>query len=326
VGSGRLPRNIAITGLGTFVGGRVAERLLDADDPPRVVALDVDLPRRLEGRLPLHRVDLTEPTADSLVAEILAKERCEAVLHAAFFTEPHPDHDYSHELEMIGSLHVMNATAAVGVPKLVVSSSAQVYGAHPDNPNFLDETRPLRPPALAHQIRDRAEVESLLELFAERHPRQCVTSLRPCWVLGPTIESAASRFFEASRVFTPLGYDPLVQILHEEDLLRAVELALENDAPGPINLAGEGVLPLSTLLSLAGKSRWPLPAAVLYRLTSLDWLRRTGDPPEAFYEYLRYLWTVDTRRAKEQLGFEPEHTTKEAWMSFVVSRRLRRYR
>jgi UDP-glucose 4-epimerase len=326
VSSGRLPRNIAITGLGTFVGGRIAERLLEANDVARVVAIDLELPRRLDGRLPLHRVDLTEPTADSAVAEILTKERCEAMLHAAYFTDPHPDLEHAHEVEMIGSLHVMNATAAAGVSKLVVSSSAQVYGARPDNPNFLEETHPLRPPESAHQVRDRAEVEALLELFAERHPNQCVTSLRPCWVLGPTIESGVSRFFEASRVFVPLGYDPLMQILHEEDLLRAVGLALENDVPGPINLAGSGVLPLSTLLSLAGKSRWSLPAALLYRVTSLDWIRRTGDPPEAFYDYLRYLWTLDTRRAKEQLGFEPEHTTKEAWMSFVVSRRLRRYR
>jgi UDP-glucose 4-epimerase len=326
VSSGRPPRKLAITGLGTFVGGRIAERLLEADDGPRVIALDLDLPRRLEGRLPLHRVDLTEPTADSVVAEILAKERCDALLHAAYFTDPHPDIEYAHELEMIGSLHVMNATAAAGVPKLVVSSTAQVYGARPDNPNFLDEGHPLRPHESAHQVCDRAEVESLLELFAERHPKQCVTSLRPCWVLGPTIESGISRFFEASRLFVPLGYDPLMQILHEEDLLRAVELALELDVPGPINLAGRGVLPLSTLVSLAGKSRWRLPPPLLYRLTSIDWLRRTGDPPEAFYDYLRYLWTVDTRRAKEQLGFEPQHTTKEAWMSFVVSRRLRKYR
>jgi UDP-glucose 4-epimerase len=321
-----MPRTIAITGLGTFVGGRIAERLLEADGAPRVFAIDLDLPRRLEGRLPLHRVDLTEPTADSIVAEILSKERCDALLHAAFFTDPHPDIEYSHELEMIGSLHVMNATAAAGVRKLVVSSTAQVYGARPDNPNFLDEAHPLRPPESAHQVRDRAEVESLLELFADRHPNQCVTSLRPCWVLGPTIESGVSRFFEASRQVVPLGYDPLMQILHEEDLLRAVELALENDVTGPINLAGSGVLPLSTLFSLAGKSRWALPTALLFRFTSFDWLRRTGDPPEAFYDYLRYLWTVDTRRAKGQLGFEPEHTTKEAWMSFVVSRRLRRYR
>jgi len=153
-----------------------------------------------------------------------------------------------------------------------------------------------------------------------------VTSLRPCWVLGPSITSAVTRHFEARRVVNLLGYDPLLQFLHEEDWLDAVELALERDAPGAWNLAGEGVLPLSTLLRLADKKSLPLPHPALYRLGHLDAVARTGDPPAAFYDYLRFLWVVDTRRARSELGFEPVYTTQEAWQSFVVARKLRGYR
>jgi UDP-glucose 4-epimerase len=304
----------------------MAERLAEAGHGKRVVGLDLNVPRRLEGRIRFQRVDLTEPTADSLVAEILEKERCEAVLHAAFFTDPYPEPEYAHELEVIGSLHMMNAAAAAGVGKLVVMSSAQVYGAYPDNPNFLTEDHPLRAHPEAHAVRDRAEMEGLLALFAARHPNMVVTSLRPCWVIGPDYESAVTRHLERGRVTTLLGYDPLLQLLHEDDLLRAVELTFERDAPGPINLAGEGVLPLSTLLRLAGKRPWPLPHPLLQRLGYLESISRTGDPPEAFYDFLRFLWVVDTSRARDLLDFRPGYTTKEAWMSFVVSRRLRSYR
>jgi UDP-glucose 4-epimerase len=304
----------------------MAERLAEAGHGKRVVGLDLNVPRRLEGRIRFQRVDLTEPTADSLVAEILEKERCEAVLHAAFFTDPYPEPEYAHELEVIGSLHMMNAAAAAGVGKLVVMSSAQVYGAYPDNPNFLTEDHPLRAHPEAHAVRDRAEMEGLLALFAARHPNMVVTSLRPCWVIGPDYESAVTRHLERGRVTTLLGYDPLLQLLHEDDLLRAVELTFERDAPGPINLAGEGVLPLSTLLRLAGKRPWPLPHPLVHRLGYLESISRTGDPPEAFYDFLRFLWVVDTSRARDLLDFQPGYTTKEAWMSFVVSRRLRSYR
>ena len=317
---------LAITGLGTFTGAQIAERLLERDAPARIVALDLRLPRRLEGRVRFHRVDLTEPTADSLVAEILEKERCDTVLHAAFFTDPYPDLEYAHELEVVGSLHMMNAAAAAGVRKLVVTSSAQVYGPHPDNPNFLSEDHALRPQRAAHALRDRAEVESLLRIFAQRHRAMVVTSLRPCWIVGPDYASAVTRRFDASRVVTLLGYDPLLQFLHETDWLDAVELALERDAPGPFNLAGDGVLPLSTLLRLAGKRSLPLPHPLLYRAAYLDAVARSGDSPEAFFDYLRFLWVVDTRRARAELGFEPVYTTHEAWMSFVVSRKLRGYR
>ncbi len=323
--SGQLPRRLAITGIGTFVGGRIADRLADRG-ATEVVVLDIRLPRRLEGRVRFHRVDLTEPTADSVVAEILEKERCEALLHAAFHTDPSADVDRSHELELVGSLHMMNAAAAAGVPKLVVTSSAQVYGAYPDNPNFLSEHHRLRAHPASHSIRDRAEMEGLLWIFAKRHPELVVTSLRPCWIAGPTFDDRCIRHFAGRRVMTLLGFDPLMQFLHEEDLLRAVELALSRDAPGPFNLAGEGVLPLSTLLHLAGKRAWPLPHPLLHRLDFFNSVRRTGDPPAAFYDYLRFLWVVDTKRARSELDFEPEYTTKEAWMSFVVSRKFRKYR
>jgi UDP-glucose 4-epimerase len=332
VSARRAPRSveprptIAITGLGTFTGAKIAERLLEQDPPARIVGLDLRQPRRLEGRVRFHRVDLTEPTADSVVAEILEKERCETVLHAAFFTDPHPDLEYSHELEVVGSLHVMNASAAAGVRKLVVTSTAQVYGPHADNPNFLSEDHALRPPQGAHSLRDRVEVEGLLRIFAQRHRALVVTSLRPCWIVGPSYESAVTRRFDAARVVTLLGYDPLLQFLHESDWLDAVELALERDAPGVYNLAADGVLPLSTLLRLAGKRSLPLPHPLLQRVAYLESIARSGDPPGAFFDYLRFLWVVDASRARAELGFDPVYTTKEAWMSFVVARKLRGYR
>jgi UDP-glucose 4-epimerase len=326
VGPRRPQRSVAITGLGSFVGGRIAARLLEAPNPPHVVGIDLAVPRRLEGRIAFHRVDLTEPTADSLVAEILGKERADEVLHAAFFESPYPRVEYSHEVEVIGSLHVMNAAASAGVRKLVVASTAQVYGARADNPNYLVEDAPLRGHPDAHAVRDRVEMERLLALFASRHPRMVVTSLRPCAISGPSFDSPLLRHLAGDRVTTLLGYDPLLQLLHEEDWLRAIETALERDAPGAWNLAGTGVLPLSTLLRMAGKRALPLPHPLLYRLEYLGSLSRTGDPPAAFYDYLRFLCVVDTGRARRELGFEPIYSTQEAWMSFVVSRRLRRYR
>jgi hypothetical protein len=64
----------------------------------------------------------------------------------------------------------------------------------------------------------------------------------------------------------------------------------------------------------------------LFRVDFLPALWRAGDAPAGFYDYLRFLWVVDTKQARERLGFEPTYTTREAWMSFVVSRRLKKYR
>ena len=121
------------------------------------------------------------------------------------------------------------------------------------------------------------------------------------------------------------GYDPLIQFVHEEDCLHAYERATREPHPGVFNIVGRGVAPLSTLLRLAGKRILPLPAPILFRMTYYPSQAQTGDPPAAFYDYLRWLWVADGARGFDAFG-EPVYTTKEAWISFVSERRMRRYR
>ena len=90
-------------------------------------------------------------------------------------------------------------------------------------------------------------------------------------------------------------------------------------------IVGRGVVPLSTLLRLAGKRILPLPAPILFRMAHYPSQAQTGDPPAAFYDYLRWLWVADGARGFDAFG-EPVYTTKEAWISFVSARRMRRYR
>jgi UDP-glucose 4-epimerase len=276
------PGVVAVTGLRTFVGRGVVDRLLARPAAPRIVGLDWRRPFRLDERVRFHRIDLTEPTADCRFAEIFERERVEAVVHAAFRTNPSSDLEQDHELETIGSLHVMHACAAVKVRRLVVASSTMLYGPWPDNPNFLSEEHPLRGHPDAHAVRDRIEMETLLSDWCARHPDAEVTVLRPCWIAGPTYWNHIVRYFALPVVPKPMGYDPLFQFVHEDDVLDAFE------------------------------RNYPTRS-------------QTGDPPAAFFDYLRYLWVADGQRGWDAFG-EPVYTTKEAWISFVSSRRMRRYR
>ena len=319
------PGVVAITGLGTSIGRGLVERLLARLPELRVVGLDQRRPFRLDGRVRFHRIDLTEPTADNRVAELLVRERVDAVVHAAFRTQPTPDTEFDHELETIGSLHVMNACAAAKVKRLVVASSTMLYGPRPDNPNFLSERHPLRGHPDAHSVQNRVEMESLLAGWRTRHPDTEVTVLRTGWVLGPTHWDPVVRYFSLPVVPMLLGYDPLMQFVHEEDCLWAFERATLAPHPGVFNVVAPGVLPLSTLLRQGGKRILPLPAPLLYRMAYYPSQSQTGDPPAGFYDYLRYLWVADGRRGWEAFG-EPVYTTKEAWISFISARRMRRYR
>lgn len=313
---------IAVTGLGSYAGLHSAQRMLAWTPAPTIVGVDVALPRALEGRIEFHELDLRDPGAENRLTEILEKEHCEALLHAAFLGDPDPDRERQRELEVIGSLAVIGAVAAAPVRKLVVTSDAEVYGARPDNPALLTEFQPLRPAPEAHQAVGRAEVEALLRSFASRRRDVLVTSLRPCWVMGPTLDAARVRRLASRRVVTSLGYDPLLQFLHEDDWITAIELALRREARGAFNLAGDGALPLSTLLHLAGVAMRPLPHPLLELLGRAGWL--DGEPLSGWYDYLRHPWVLDVRRARVELGFRPRYTTREAWLSAFVAKRLAR--
>lgn len=319
------PSCIAITGLGSYFGRRLALRLLSLPRPPVIVGIDLRRPWRLEGRVRSHRVDLTDPGAGQRVAELLARERVEAVVHAAFRRDPTPDLEYDHELETLGSLHVMNACAAAKVARLVWLSSTMLYGPWPDNPNFLSESHPLRGHPDAHSVRNRVEGETLLARWRARHPEAEVTVLRAGWVMGPTYEDHVVRHFAAPVVPTLLGYDPLVQFVHEDDVAEVLLRAVLGSHPGVYNVVGRGVLPLSTLLSLAGKRSLPLPVPLFYPFHRFTHESASGDPPAGFYDYLRWLFVADGERGWERFG-EPVYSTREAWSSFVSARRMRSFR
>jgi UDP-glucose 4-epimerase len=319
------PGVIAITGLKNFVARRLAEKLLERTPQIRVVGIDLRRPFRLDGRVRFHRVDLAEPTAGDRVTEVLRRERVDALVHCAFRHEPTPDLEMDHEVETIGSLHVMNACAAAKVKRLVVASSTMLYGARPDNPNFLTESHPLRGHPEAHNVMNRVEMEQLLAEWVTKHPDTQVTVLRPCWTFGPTHLDQVVRYFSLPVVPMVMGYDPLLQFVHEEDVVHVFERAVLAPHPGIFNVVGQGVLPLSTVLRLAGKRIIRLPSPLLYRMAYYPSQQQTGDPPAAFYDYLRYLWVADGRKAWNAFG-EPIYTTREAWISFVSARRMRRYR
>ncbi|TMA23064.1 MAG: NAD-dependent epimerase/dehydratase family protein [Deltaproteobacteria bacterium] len=319
------PGVVAILGLRTFVGRELALRLATRSPAIRVVGLDLRRPFGLDERVRFHRVDLTDPRAGAGVAAILERERVEAVLHAAFRTDPTPDLEADHELDTIGSLHVMNACAAAKVRRLVVASSTMLYGPYSDNPNYLGEDHPLRGHPAAHSVRDRIEMERLLVDWRERHPDVEVSVLRACWAIGPTFSNRIVHYLSLPVVPLPIGYDPLLQLVHEQDLLDAFERALLTSQPGVFNVVGSGVLPVSVLFRLAGRRTIPLPAPLLDRLSYHPSQGQTGDPPAAFFDYLRYLWVADGQRGWDAFG-EPAYSTKEAWISFVSSRRMRRYR
>jgi UDP-glucose 4-epimerase len=167
-------------------------------------------------------------------------------------------------------------------------------------------------------VRDKVDAERQVARFAEKHPETLVTVLRTCSIVGPRVHNYVTRYFSRRVVPTLLGFDPLMQFVHEDDVLSAFLLALSRDCPGAFNVVGAGVLPLSTALKLAGRVALPIPHVVAYPLVHALWAMQAVEAPAAFLDYLRYLWVADGARAREVLGFVPRHTSREAFLSIFA--------
>src|SRR6185295_16796925 len=158
---------------------------------------------------------------DADLAELLGREGADTVVHVAFLTSPTHDTAWAHELESIGTMHVLNACGAARVHKLVMLSSTMLYGPHPGNPNFLSERHETRGHPRSRFINEKLEAERQVRRHADENPWQVVTILRAAATLGPTLRNFFSRFFLRPVAPVLMGYDPLLQLVHERDLIEA---------------------------------------------------------------------------------------------------------
>ena len=112
-----------------------------------------------------------------------------------------------------------------------------------------------------------------------------------------------------------LGYDPMVQVIHERDVVDAMIRALEPGARGIFNLRGPGELPLSRALTFLRRRPIPLPSFVAKGTVERMWRYRLTSFPSPELDHIRFLCMVDDTRAREVLGFTPKHGLKETLLA-----------
>jgi UDP-glucose 4-epimerase len=310
-------RVVAVTGAHSFIGTEIIKRLEEDRHYAKVLALDVRKPTFPLDKTQFYKADLTLPTADADMAGLLESEGVDTVVHAAFLSSPTHASSWAHELEDIGTMHVLNACAEAKVKKLVLASTTLVYGAHPLNPNFLTEDHELKGHRRSRFINDKVGAEKQVRRFRNENPGTRVTVLRVAATLGPTIHNYVTGFF--SRPIAPvlMGYDPLLQFIHEQDAVDAFKLALDKDVDGEFNIVGEGVLPYTTVLAMMGKFPIHLPHFMAFSLSNALWVTQIFDSPPNFLDFLRYLCVADGRKAAEKMGFHPRFDIKATVLDFL---------
>lgn len=244
-------------------------------------------------------------------------------MHTAFFTNPRRDATYAHELESIGTLNLLAAAAAAGVKHVTLRSFTAVYGARGQNPSFLTEDRPLPPASQPRWLRDKLEAEGHAASFAKRYPNLGVTVLRFAPLFGPGVHTFYTRIFDHRVVPVLMGFDPLMQLLHPDDALRAAEVAIARRPRGAWNVVPSHPIPLATALHLSAKLPVPVPHPVAYAAADALWAIGVGEAPGAFVDFVRYPFVADGEKASRGLGFTAAHTSRGALDAYLAYRHPR---
>jgi UDP-glucose 4-epimerase len=312
-------RRVLITGVSGFWGTKLARRLERDPEFEYIAGLDVRPPAADLTRTEFIRADIRNP----LLTKLLPRTEVDTVVHCDVLLVPEPGKAPSqlHDINVIGSLQLLAACEKTeSVRTIVVRGSAAIYGAEPNAPEFFTEDMARRFPLRTQFQRDVGELENYFENFARRFPQVTVMMLRYQPTLGMAIDSPLTRYLQQSFVPTQLGYDPLLQFVHAEDAVSALEASVRRPVRGPVNVAGEGSMSLSRMLRLAGRVPLPVPGQLFgAALGAGARLGLARLPPEAVL-WLRNGLTVDTGRLIHEVGFRPR-STADAVDDFVAELR-----
>ncbi|MFF4369942.1 SDR family oxidoreductase [Streptomyces sp. NPDC001594] len=292
---------IAVTGAASGVGAALVDRLAASDEVKQVIAIDE---RRGEcADAQWHVLDVRDPA----IAEKL--RGADVVVHLALDLDLETDPAARTAYNVRGTQTVLTAAAAAGVHRVVLCTSAMVYGALPDNPIPLSEDSELRATAEATGVGDLLEIERLGRRAPRAHPGLNVTVLRPAVLVGGT-DTALTRYFESPRLLVVAGSRPTWQFCHVEDLVSALEYAALEKVEGELAVGCEGWLEQEEVEELSGIRRMELPSAVA--LGAAARLHRIGltPSPAGDLAYTMHPWVVSVS-GLHAAGWRPRWTNEE---------------
>lgn len=305
---------VAVTGVAGYLAQRLLALLGPEDGIERVVGIDRDGPPAGRPTLEHHEMDIRSERLPKVIGD------ADALVHLAFQTDPIRDLDEMRSINVDGTANVLAAARDAGVKSVVVLSSALAYGAHPDNPVPLTEEHPLRAGEDYAPAAHKRACEELLAAFRRKNPEIAVCVLRAATVFGPTVENFVTRMLESPRLTRVKGYEPPMQVVHEDDAAAALAFALRERLDGVFNLAADGWLTASDVAEVSGKRVVELSEPIAFSMAERLWRAGLTAAPPGELRYLMHPWVMDNAKLAAA-GFEPRYSNRAALLEAMESHR-----
>jgi nucleoside-diphosphate-sugar epimerase len=305
---------VAVTGAAEGIGSALTVRLAASAMVKKVIAIDAQ--RGDIAGVTWRVADVRDPALAGRLAGV------DVVVHADLDLAPDSDARTRRAFNVRGAQTVLTAAAAGRVGRVVLLTSAMVYGARPDNAVPLPEDAPLAADADSTVAGDLLEIEQLARRSPRTNPGMAVTVVRPAALVGESVDTLVTRHFEAPRLLTVKGCAPRWQFCHLDDLTAAVEFTVGGGIDGQFAVGCDGWLEQDEVEQLSGLKSIELPARLTFGTAQR--LHRLGVTPAQAMDlrYVVYPWVTDCA-ALRAAGWRPRYGNAEVLQILLEARKGR---
>jgi UDP-glucose 4-epimerase len=294
----------------TGIGGRLGQlltRRLHREESWRVIGIDRRPFLRKPADVEHLRIDIRRKACEDL----FRTNRVDVIFHLGLMHDPRQGTGEHHTWNLLGTKQVLEFARRYEVPKVVILSTGDVYGPQSDNPAFIGEDAPLLGAQHFSGMRDLIAVDMFAQSYFWKNPEIETVVLRPPHILGG-VRNAVSNYLRLPRIPVLFGFDPMLQVLHEEDAVSAILTAARPGLRGVFNVVGPEALPLRQLVALTGKPTLSMPHVVLPGLAKRLFQLRLADFPAAELDYIRYSATLDGSRLRQLARWRHSYSVADA--------------
>ncbi len=297
---------VAVTGAAGYIGRRLTAELCADPSIAKVIGFDLRPPEFSHEKFVFDSVDVRDKALEARLTGV------DILVHLAFVMDPIHDEQSMRDINVNGSQNVFRCAGRAGVKKIVYTSSAVAYGAHPDNDFPLTEDSPLRANLDFSYAAHKLEVEYVVREVQDEFPKMKFVIFRPAIVFGPGVDNAWSHSMELPFLFSVQGYKTPLQFVHEEDVTRALHFAVTSDIDGVFNLGPDDWVEHNEMVALAGRRTFELPEPVAFAVAERMWDMKMAEAPAGMLHYVMHPWVLSSKRLQGE-GFTFSWTSRDTF-------------